>query len=112
MPDDASARQSLSALKSILQDWALRFLNYTRPFLLYVDASQQYGFALALHHNRQALDTDSTIRCVDAIHPDSPDATAEVLVWFDSRALKPAEKSYWPTELEATAAVWALFWVK
>ncbi|KAJ1597555.1 hypothetical protein NDA14_003867 [Ustilago hordei] len=105
-------QQSLTKLKSILQDWALQFPNYTQLFLLYVNALQQHGFALALHQNRLGMDTDKDVHCLDAIHPDSADTTAKVPVWFDSCALKPAERSYWPTELKAMAAVWALFWVK
>lgn len=116
VPEDSSARQSLAELKSILQDRALRFPDYTKPFLLYVDASQQHGFALALHQNRGAVDTDAdtdtAARCIDAIHPDSVGNMAEVPVWFDSRALTLAEKSYWPTKLEVAAAVWVLFRVK
>ncbi|KAJ1578133.1 hypothetical protein NDA12_005622 [Ustilago hordei] len=39
IPNDASARQSLTELKTILQDWALQFPDYSQPFLLYMDAS-------------------------------------------------------------------------
>ncbi|SOV01985.1 uncharacterized protein UDID_18850 [Ustilago sp. UG-2017a] len=88
------------------------FPDYSQPFLLYVDASQQHGFALALHQNHQESDTDTDVYCIDTIHLDSADNTAEVPVWFDLRSLKLAKQSYWPTELEAAAAVWALFWVK
>ncbi|SOV01352.1 uncharacterized protein UDID_17636 [Ustilago sp. UG-2017a] len=112
VPEDSSAKQSLHELKAILQGRALQFPDYSQPFLLYVDASQQHGFALALHQNRRKTDTDTATRCIDAIHPDSVDGTAEVPIWFDSRTLKPAERSYWATELEAAAAVWALFQVK
>ncbi|KAJ1034053.1 hypothetical protein NDA18_000925 [Ustilago nuda] len=112
VPDDASTRQLLTELKTILQDWALWFLDYLQPFLLYVDASQQHGFALALHQNCQNSSIDDSIQCVDTIHPNSADAAAEAPVWFDSCALKLAERLYWPTELEAAAAVWALSHVK
>ncbi|SPC62119.1 uncharacterized protein UHOD_12183 [Ustilago sp. UG-2017b] len=67
---------------------------------------------LEYHQNHQESDTDTDVCCIDTIHPDSADNTAEVPVWFDSRSLKLAKQSYWPTELEAAAAVWALFWVK
>ncbi|KAJ1044799.1 hypothetical protein NDA14_000955 [Ustilago hordei] len=39
VPDDPSTHQSLTELKSILQNCTLRFPDYTQPFLLYVDAS-------------------------------------------------------------------------
>jgi hypothetical protein len=91
-PPIPSARQSLIELKAILQNRALHFPDYTKPFFLYVDASHQYGFGLALHQNR-----------------DRPDGSVEeVPIWFDSRSLSPAERSYWPTELETAAACWAL----
>ncbi|CCF49933.1 uncharacterized protein UHOR_00837 [Ustilago hordei] len=112
VPDDTSTRQSLTKLKTILQDWALQFPDYSQPFLLYVDTSQQHGFALALHQNHQDSGIGDSIQCIDAIHLNSTDASAKAPVWFDSHALKPAEKSYWPTELEAAAAVWALFRMK
>lgn len=112
VPDDPSAQQALTELKTILQDRALHFPDYDRPFLLYVDASQQHGFALALHQNRPEAASRAAATCIDAIHPDLADVSAEVPIWFDSRALKPAKHSYWPTELEAAAAVWALFRVK
>lgn len=66
----------------------LAFPDYTKPFISYVDGSKEQGFGAALHQVR----TDGVERPV----------------LFISRELKKAEQSYWLTELEAGALVWAL----
>ena len=61
VPTDPAAQQALIKLKRILQDRALHFPDYTRPFLLYVDASQQHGFGLALHQCHRRLEAKQTL---------------------------------------------------
>lgn len=88
VPDDPQARQALLELKRILIDGVrLAMPDYTRPFILYVDASAEYGFGLAIHQTGD---------------------DGEFPVHFDSKRLSDAERRYQITELEAAAAAWAL----
>src|SRR5204863_4380500 len=75
-------------LKRLLIDATeLAFPDYSKPFLLYVDGSHK-GFGAGLHQ----LQADGKCRPI----------------LFISKALTPAEKNYYSTELETAALVWAL----
>ena len=66
----------------------LAFPDFNKPFILYVDGSKEMGFGAALHQ----------IGADGLEHP----------ILYLSKELSPAEASYWPTELETGALVWAL----
>jgi hypothetical protein len=86
-------RDAFELIKKIIgSEQTLRHPDYDRPFIVYVDASREYGFGVAVY---QSYESDQG---KDKEHP----------VMFLSRALKPAEERYWPTELEAAGIVWAV----
>ena len=66
----------------------LAFLDFAKLLILYTDGSKARGYGAALHQ----LDKEGLERPI----------------LFLSKSLSPAEKNYWPTELETSALVWAL----
>lgn len=68
----------------------LAFPDFARAFILYVDGCKKKGFGAALHQL------------------DESDPPKERVILYISKTLSPAEKRYWPTELETAALVWAL----
>lgn len=66
----------------------LAYPDFERPFLLYVDGSQERGFGVALHQ--------------------IGDDNVERPILYLSKTLSPSERLYWSTELETAALVWAL----
>ncbi|OQD67322.1 hypothetical protein PENDEC_c039G03438 [Penicillium decumbens] len=65
-----------------------------------VDASQEAGHGVMLFHVRDDYKHTNL--------QDPPPPTAVEPILFLSRLLTPAEKSYWPTELEVSCIVWAI----
>lgn len=65
----------------------LAFPDFGRPFILYVDGCKQRGYGAALHQLDQS------------------DPPQERVILYISKTLSPAEKRYWPTELETGALV-------
>ena len=85
----ADAHNAWDSIKLILCDApTLAFPNFLKPFILYVDGSKERGFGAALHQMGE-----------DGV---------ERPILYISKDLSPAEKNYWPTELETGALVWAL----
>lgn len=82
VPRHSAALAALEELKRVLL-LGIRLLvpDFTRPFILYVDASHKWGFALAIHQD-------------DGTDQERP-------VHFESRRLTSAERNYQITELEA-----------
>ena len=66
--------------------------DFNRPFIFYVDGSQEKGFGCAVHQ-------------MDLSDPEKP---IERPILYMSKTLSPTESRYWPTELETAALVWAL----
>jgi hypothetical protein len=80
--------QDFEKLRSALCEApTLAFPDFKRPFILYVDACKE-GFGVAVHQ-------------ADENGKENP-------ILFLSKTLSPAEKRYWPTELETAALIWAL----
>jgi len=74
------------SLKDMLcSEVQLAFPNFEKPFILYYDRSKEMGFGVALHQ----LGEDGTKRPV----------------LYLSRELTPAERNYWPPELETGCLV-------
>jgi hypothetical protein len=68
--------------------------NYDLPFYWYIDGSKEWGYGIAVYQDNPASKAEGRLK--------------QAPVMFLSRELKPAEKNYWPTELEAGALVWAV----
>ena len=60
--------------------------------VVYVDTSREFGIGIAVFQQPKDIEKPQF---------DRP-------IMFLSRALKPAEQHYWPTELEACGLVWAI----
>ncbi|CZT02527.1 uncharacterized protein RCO7_06258 [Rhynchosporium graminicola] len=82
-------RKAWTELKDLLCNApVLAFPNYDKPFTLYTDGSKEFGFGAALHQE--------------------DDTGVERPIVYLSKSLTPAERNYWPTELETAALVWAI----
>lgn len=85
----SNAKRAWDILKGlIISAPVLEYPDFTKPFILYVDGSKEWGYGASVHQ----------IGADDIEHP----------VVFLSRLLHAAEKNYWATELECRALVWAL----
>lgn len=73
-----------------------------RRHYLDIDASGK-GFGAAVYMVKG--DPDPIIKDGQAVH--FPQQDVQVIM-FLSKALTPAERNYWPTELEVGAMVWAM----
>jgi hypothetical protein len=93
-PTDAQLR-SFELIKNIIGGrQTMHHPNFNIPFYWYVDASKEWGYGIAVYQDNPASQAEGRLK--------------QAPVMFLSRELKPAEKSYWPTELEAGALVWAV----
>src|ERR1700676_2455571 len=81
--------------------------DFTLPLLYYVDASQEGGYALALHQVPKASMESQSLNVAD-IMSGKYDRKLEKPVMYLSRLLNKHEANYWPTELEIAAIVWAV----
>ena len=73
-----------------------------------IDASHKFGFGVVLFHNKIKMKTEIPERF----------STKDLLLWpttkdfdpimFLNRLLTPAERNYWPTELETAGLVWTV----
>jgi hypothetical protein len=84
------ARKALEILKDCLYNaLVLKFPNFNLVFCLYINRSREWGFGYALHQF-------------------NPTTKTERPILFLLKALSPAERSYWLTELKTAALVWCL----
>lgn len=85
----AHCQQSWDTLRERLTEApTLAYPDFSKPFILYVDGSLEYGFGVAVHQ----FDNDGVERPV----------------LFLSKGLTPAERNYGSMELECAAVVWTL----
>jgi RNase H-like domain found in reverse transcriptase/Chromo (CHRromatin Organisation MOdifier) domain/Integrase zinc binding domain len=95
-PTPAQKRSFDLIRETIASDQVMRHPNYDKEFILYVNGSREFGYGVAVYQ----IDDDSP-------HPEGS-REKERPVMFLSRTLKPAERNYWPMELETGGIVWAV----
>jgi len=74
----------------------MRHPDYDKEFIFCVDGSREFGYGVAVYQ----VDDESP-------HPEGSHER-ERPVMFLSWTLKPAERNYWPMELETGGIVWAV----
>ena len=82
--------------KSIASEQVMGHPDYDKEFIMYVDGSREFGYGIGVYQ----VDENSP-------HPEGS-RERERPIMFLSRELKPAERNYWPTELETGGIVWAV----
>lgn len=74
----------------------LHHFDRTRVLYIHVDGSKQRGFGVMIAH----LEGDAVT--------DNPSRAKTQPILFLSKTLSPAERHYWPTELEVACLVWTM----
>ena len=89
-------KASFDSLQTALaQPTLLAYFNPSRKLWIDLDASKEFGFGAIVFHVKEDMKMDGKWPARAAIEP----------VIFLSRLLTPAEKNYWPTELEIAGFV-------
>ena len=91
--------KAFDLVKDMIKQWISKtHIDYSKPIIMYVDASRKWGYGIALY---QLEGNDGSI----PLQFTKSDLRS---IMFLSRELKPAESHYYPTELEAGGLIWAL----
>lgn len=91
-------RKAFNLIKTTISKWIRHHLDWTRPVIIYVDASRAWGYGIAVYQLSEEFGDEV---------PKDIDRSKLRPTMFISRELKSAETHYWPTELEAGGLVWA-----
>lgn len=105
---DAMHIKAFSDLKSTLTKLSiLVHFDPSRTLYIDIDASHEFGFGVVLFHDK-----------ANGVYPEEkipkqagskwPSISNVQPIMFLSRLLTPAEKNYWPTELETAGLVWTI----
>jgi hypothetical protein len=93
-PEELRSFQALQ--KAFSQPTMLTYFDPTRCLFVDIDASKEYGYGVIVYHLKDK--GASTTTASNAVQP----------ILFLSKMLTPAEKNYWPTELEVACLVWTV----
>jgi RNase H-like domain found in reverse transcriptase len=76
----------------------LRHFDASRVLYVFLDASKDLGFGVAAYQ-LEGVEADDALK---------PSRTSLRPIIFLSKCLSPAERNYWPTDLELAGLVWAV----
>lgn len=92
---NVAQKKSFQLVKDVITSrQTMAHMKYDQPFYFYIDASREMGYGIAVYQEDTTLQKEGRM--------------AQRPVMFLSRELKQAEKTYWPTELEAGGLIWAI----
>ncbi len=95
----SSEKASFDSLQSALaQPTLLAHFDPGRRLWIDLDASKEFGFGAVIFHVKEGIKLEGKWPAKAAVEP----------IMFLSRLLTPAEKNYWPTELEIAGFVWVI----
>lgn len=116
---DAQAHAFQDIQTTIASPQVLHHFNPAQKVWVFVDASRDWGFGYAAyqegekpasnkHDKANSGYVSPTKLTADTVSNHPPVTTTNRLhpIAFGSRELKPAERNYWPTELEMAGVVW------
>jgi len=107
-PPTKEQLESFQQLKDALS--SERFLIHddpSVPLMMSIDASYEYGFGVAVYQVPRSTMEEFEMT-VEQIQKGEYDRRRDRVLMFLSKELTPAKGSYWPTELETSALVFAV----
>lgn len=100
-PEEKAAFEDLR--NALTSSPAVRHYDPTKKVWAFLDASQLYGFGLAVYQQSDQAEPGAAEE-----HPIDPAKADLHPIMFLSKELSGPESRYWPTEMEMSALVWAV----